>query len=81
MPAKPNINEAQPRAKSMKQKAVNRKNIADGRIKLNVIENDRVPEDYNIDYKDNVFDMLDQNPMRTTSYIESITLLSVFLII
>jgi len=51
---------------------VNRKNIADGRIRLNVIENDRVPEDYNIDYKDNPFDMLDQNPLRVTSYIENL---------
>jgi hypothetical protein len=72
MPAKPNVNEAQPRAKLTKQKAVNRKNIADGRIRLNVIENDRVPEDYNIDYRDNIFDTLDQNPLRTTSYIENL---------
>lgn len=54
-----------------KQKIVNRKNIADGKIRLDVIPNDRVPEDFLIDYKDNPFDWLDQNPVRTTSFIES----------
>jgi len=58
------------RSKS-RQKLINRKNISDGRIKLNVAENDKVPEDYQIDYKDNPFDTLDLNPNRTTSYIES----------
>lgn len=54
-----------------KQRLINRKNISDGRIRLNVADTDKVPEDYQIDYKDNPFDALDLNPNRTTSYIES----------
>jgi len=70
-PPKANEGESRLRAKP-KQKLINRKNISDGRIRLNVIENDRVPEDYFIDYKDNPYDGLDQNPSRTTSYIENL---------
>jgi len=55
-----------------KAKMVNRKNIADGRIKISVVDNDRVPEDYQIEYKDNPFEILDYNPTRTTSYIENL---------
>jgi len=55
-----------------KQRLINRKNISDGRIRLNVADTDKVPEDYQIDYKDNPFDALDLNPNRTTSYIENL---------
>lgn len=71
MPTKPDVPETQMKGKA-KQKIVNRKNIADGKVRLNILENDRVPEDYNIDYKDSHLDILDQNPMRTTSYIENL---------
>ena len=70
MQSRPNEADPKPKGKT-KQKLVNRKNITDGRIRLNVVDNDRVPEDYLIDYKDNPFDILDLNPSRTTSYIES----------
>jgi len=71
MQSRPNEADPKPKGKA-KQKLVNRKNITDGRIRLNVVDNDRVPEDYLIDYKDNPFDILDLNPCRTTSYIENI---------
>jgi len=71
MQSRPNEADPKPKGKT-KQKLVNRKNITDGRIRLNVVDNDRVPEDYLIDYKDNPFDILDLNPSRTTSYIENI---------
>jgi len=71
MPPKPDVPETQLKSKA-KQKAVNKKNIVDGKVRLNVLENDKVPEDYNIDYKDNHLEILDQNPMRTTSYIENL---------
>jgi hypothetical protein len=69
--AKPNEAETNTKVKQ-KQKFINRKNIADGRIRLNIFDNDRVPEDYMIDYRDNMYDVLDQNPVRTTSYIENL---------
>jgi hypothetical protein len=71
MQSRPNEADPKPKGK-IKQKLVNRKNITDGRIRLNVVDNDRVPEDYLIDYKDNPFDILDLNPSRTTSYIENL---------
>jgi len=55
-----------------KSKGITNKNLADGKIRLNVHPQDLVASDYMIDYKDNPFDILEQNPTRTTSYVESI---------
>jgi len=65
---KPNIKEA----KAKKQKTFARRNITDGRIHLTINDNDRVFEDYVYDYKENPYEVLDQNPVRVTSYIEEL---------
>jgi len=57
---------------STKYKGLHRKNIADGKIKLNITSDDRVPEDYMIEYRDNPFEILDQHPECTSSYVENI---------
>jgi len=48
----------------------NKKNIAHGQIRLNVADADKVQ--VGSDYRENPYEILDQNPMRTTSYIENL---------
>ncbi len=60
-----------PIKKEKKVKSVNRKNVADGRLKLIINETDRVPEGFEVDYRDNPRDVFDQAVSRTTSYVES----------
>ena len=67
---KPNLRENQ--LPSKKQKTLNLKNITDGRIQINIDEKDKVLEYYVYDYKDSPYDLLEQNPIRVTSYIEGI---------
>ena len=48
-----------------------KKNITDGKIKLNIEEEDKVPDEYHIELKENFVDSLDQKPKETSSYLES----------
>jgi len=57
-------------AKAKLRNRESKKNIAHGQIKLIVAESDKVQ--VGSDYRENPYEILDQNPMRTTSYIENL---------
>jgi hypothetical protein len=51
---------------------VNRKNVSQGLIYLNIKDDDKVNEEVNLDVRDNFMEILDQNPQRTTSFMENL---------
>lgn len=68
------------RKKALKE--LKRKNISDGRALMSVNSADLVPSDYIIDYKDSPFDIFEKDVMKTSSYVESktIILINMFII-
>ena len=58
-------------SKKGSSRVANKKNITDGAVDIKVEENDLIKEDYDVEYRENIHELLEIAPVRTHSVLES----------